>query len=308
MQRLADEKDNLMRCNPKLNLRRCNKLVTLTLAIVLSFGANGTAMAFEVWMGTHRMSIQLSTQPTTWARTSAWVDGINYNRALHGTLVAGWDNFDSASSLSVTSVGAGVTATATVTGTGWSNNDGLGRGSSKDTTWGTFEGPAAVDAGSTAVGVNLTLTNGAAADLELNSFHMDAVAIRPNAARTYAWNVLSGDMTIGNVFTSADDAITHLGGNLLTDDLDPLTHDQHDDIKIGMSGLTEHTLAVGESAVIQIAFRGGIGNGGGHHLFVDNVAFSGTVEATTVLLADVNLDGVVDFLDISPFTAILSGS
>jgi hypothetical protein len=120
-------------------------------------------------------------------------------------------------------------------------------------------------------------------------------------------------MTIGNVFTSdapandnSTNAITHLGGGLLTDDLDPLTHDQHDDINIDMTGLADHTLAPGESAVIQVAFSNGTGSGGGHHLFVDNVAFLGAIEETAVLLGDVNLDGVVDFLDISPFISVLS--
>jgi hypothetical protein len=242
-------------------------------------------------------------------------------------VLAGWDNFDNAATPTVTTIAAGVTATAAVTGPDWSNNDGSGRGSSKDTTWGTDAGPAAADAGTTGIGVNLTLTNGAstggltftitnggAIDLRLNSFHMDALAFRPNAARSYALNVVSGDMTIGNVFTSAapandnsTNAITHLGGGLLTDDLDTSTHNQHDDIDIDLTGLPDHTLAPGESAVIQIAFSNGTGSGGGHHLFLDNVAFNGAFEATTVLLGDVDLSGTVDFLDISPFISVLSG-
>ena len=242
------------------------------------------------------------------------------------TLIAGWDNFENAATPSVTTSLSGVTATVAITGSGWSNNDSSGRGSSNDTSWGTFEGPPVADAGTTAVGANLALINGAAtgdltftvtnsglADIDLNSFHMDALAFRPNAARTYALNVLSGDMTVGNVFTSdgpssdnTTNAITHLGGALLTDDSDPLTHDQHDDIEIDMSGLADHTLAVGESAVIQIAFTGGTG-GGGHHLFVDNVAFGGVVAGAGVLLGDVDLNGVVNFADIPAFIAVLSG-
>jgi hypothetical protein len=248
--------------------------------------------------------------------------------AAMGNLIAGWDNFDSTSTPSVTTTMPGVTATAEVTGPGWSRNEGSGRGSSKDTTWGTFAGPPAADAGTTAVGANLTLVNGAAsgdltftitnggsADLNLNSFHMDALAFRPNAARTYALNVLSGDLTIGNVFTSgapasnnSTSAVTHLSGGLQTDDSQPETHDQHDDIEIDLSGLEDHTLAAGESAVIQIAFSNGTGSGSGHHLFIDNVAFSVAAEETTVLLGDVSLDGVVNFLDIAPFIGVLSGS
>ena len=125
--------------------------------------------------------------------------------------------------------------------------------------------------------------------------------------------MLSGDLTIGNVFTSAapagdnsTNAITHLAGGLLTDDSDPLTHDQHDDININLSVLADHTLAVGESAVIQITFTGGTGSGGGHHLFIDNVAFSGVVEDAGVLLGDVDFNGVVDFADIPAFISVLS--
>jgi hypothetical protein len=175
--------------------------------------------------------------------------------------------------------------------------------------------------------VNLTLTNGAAsgdltftmtnsgtASFDLNRFYMDALAFRPNAARTYAVNVLSGDMTVGNVFTSglptrenSSNAITHLGGNLLTDDSASLAHDQHDDIEIDLSDLADHTLSVGESVVIQVAFSNGTGSGGGHHLFIDNVAFSGVAQETTVLLGDVDLNGSVDFADIPAFIAILMG-
>jgi hypothetical protein len=249
---------------------------------------------------------------------------------LPATLIAGWDSWSSSSAPVSTATVSGVTATAMASGTGgnWSNSDNNGRGSSKDMTWGSFDGNGDAANFATNQGPdNLTLTNGLSdgeltftitnngtGDVDLNSFHMDAVAFRPNAARTYALNVLSGDMTIGNVFTSdapasnnSTNAITHLGGSLLTDDLDPLTHDQHDDIDIDMTGLSDHTLAPGESAVIQIAFSNGTGSGGGHHLFLDNVAFSGFVDAPAVLLGDVNVDGVVDFLDISPFISALSG-
>lgn len=101
---------------------------------------------------------------------------------------------------------------------------------------------------------------------------MDVVAFRPNAPRAYQLNVLSGDITNGTVFTSIDDEITHLGGNLVG-------HDQHDEIDLDLSALADNTLAAGESAVIQVAFSSGTGSGGGHHLFLDNVAVSGDFAA-----------------------------
>lgn len=224
-------------------------------------------------------------------------------------VIAGLDTWDSTTAPGPSVTAAGVTATATASATGgdWSITDGSGRGSSKDGTWGTFDGNGDPASTVTNVGpanitltnaktngeITLTIVNNGTADLELNSFHMDALAFRPKAARTYALNVLAGsDMTVGNVFTSSSQAITHLGGGLKTDDSDPETHDQHDDINLDLSGLADHTLAAGESAIIQIAFSGGAGDGsGGHHLFVDNVAVSGEIipEPASMLLGALGL-------------------
>jgi hypothetical protein len=220
------------------------------------------------------------------------------------SVIAGIDVWDStaAPTVGVTELNVTATATASASG-GWATGETSSRGSSKDTTWGTFAGPAAAAATTTGGDQNFTLTNAktdgevtititntGTGDIVLDAFHFDAVAFRPNAARTYALNVLIGsDITIGNVFTSSNLAITHLGGGLLTDDIDPLTHDQHDDIDLDLTGLADHTLAAGEVAIIQIAFSGGTDSGGGHHLFVDNVAVSGTAppvpEPTSSLLA-----------------------
>jgi hypothetical protein len=210
------------------------------------------------------------------------------------SVIAGIDIWDSNTAPTVGVTGLNVTATATASATGgnWDIGESGSRGASKDTTWGTFGGPATASAVTTGTDESFTLTNGktdgqitititntgTTGDIVLDAFHFDAVAFRPNAARAYALNVLTGsDITIGNVFTSADDAITHLGGALLTDDLDPLTHDQHDDINLSLTGLADYTLAPGEVAIFQLAFSSGTGSGGGHHLFLDNVAVSGTL-------------------------------
>lgn len=214
-------------------------------------------------------------------------------------IIAGWDTWDSTTAPSSTATATGVTATATASAStgSWANTDSgsdPGRGSSVDTTWGTFDGNGTAASSVTDVGVaNLTVTNGrpsaeltftitnaGAVDLDLATFHMDVVAFRPNAPRTYALNILAGsDITEGNVFSSAGtpmndnstNDITHLGGGLGTG------HDVHDDLDLDLSGLADHTLAVGESAIIQIAFSNGTGSGGGHHLFLDNVAVSGDI-------------------------------
>lgn len=210
-----------------------------------------------------------------------------------GKLIMGMDTFDSATTPSATFM-SNVTVTATASAVGgtanWSFEGGgsAGRGSSKDGTWGTHEGPPTASTNTTTSSANLALTNGktdgeitftivnsGTADLDLGAFHFDAVAFRPNAARTYELRVLAGSsISTGVVYKSATKAITSLNGNLLTDDADPLTHDQHDDIDIDMSGLADNTLEVGGTAIIQLAFSDGTGSGGGHHLFVDNIGLS----------------------------------
>lgn len=220
---------------------------------------------------------------------------------LSGQIVAGWDTFDDAVNPTVSVVGTGVTATASASGTGgdWTNLDSDGRGSSIDGTWGTFN--LGVPASMVTTGsANLTLTNGKtdgqitftivndgldAVDLELEAFRFDAVAFRPNAARAYELVVLPGSsITEGVVFTSADDEITHLGSGLLTNDSDAGVHDQHDDIDIDLTGLADSTLEVGGTAIIQLVFSSGTGSGGGHHLFLDNIALT-TASSLTDMLA-----------------------
>ncbi|MDA7880792.1 hypothetical protein N9A94_00625 [Akkermansiaceae bacterium] len=261
-----------------------NRTVTITPAS----GARGTAeITVQVSDGTY-------SAETVFTVT---VEGIK-------ELVAGWDTWDSATAPGATVTASGIVATATASGTGgnWTitdNVDDPGRGSSGDQTWGSFDGNGAGASTVTNVGpanmsltngrtdgeVTLTITNNGPVDWELEAFHMDAVAFRRNAARTYALNVLAGSaITVGNVFTSGlpandngTDAITTLDGNLGT------SHDVHDDLDISLAGLIDHTLAPGEVAIIQIAFSNGTGSGGGHHLFLDNVAVSGVSSGFTGL-------------------------
>jgi len=178
-------------------------------------------------------------------------------------LVAGIDTWSSTTAPAVTNTAAGITATATAsTSSGaWSITDnGTDPGGVENFT---------VTNGRPSAEVTLTIVNGGTDDLNLAAFHLDVVAFRPNAPRTYALNVLAGsDITVGNVFTSPTTAITHLGGGLTG-------HDQHDDIDLDLSALADSTLSPGETAILQIAFSDGTGSGGGHHLFLDNVAVSG---------------------------------
>lgn len=225
----------------------------------------------------------LNISKCSFAKAAALALGILPIFNVSAQVVAGWDTWDSvtAPTASVLAVGVSATATASAAGGDWSNLDGSGRGSSDDTTWGSYSTGVPASTITDVGPANFTLTNGktdgeltltivndgvGAVDLELGAFNFDAVAFRPNAARAYELEVLTGsDITEGIVFTSSDDAITSLGGNLIG-------HNQHDEIDIDLTGLADSTLEVGGTAVFQLRFSSGTGAGGGHHLFLDNVA------------------------------------
>ena len=210
-------------------------------------------------------------------------------------MVAGWDTWNSSTGPVANVTGSGITATAsTTTAAGsWNTTDdgSSGRGSSGDATWGSFDGDGVSASDVTSgTGANMTASNGVetaeltltiandgGAAWDLDSFHMDVIAFRPNAPRAYQLEVVSGDLTNGVVFTSADDAITQFGGNLSGN------HDDHDEIDLSFSGLADSTLEAGEAAVIRVSFSSGTGSGGGHHLFLDNVAVSGVMSSISEL-------------------------
>jgi hypothetical protein len=211
------------------------------------------------------------------------------------TVMAGWDfwNSNTAPTASVTAFGITATAAASTASGSWSNSDqnNDGRGSSGDQTWGSFAGnglPASsvtsgagvnmtAPNGVTDANITFTITNNGPTDWELDSFHMDVIAFRPNAPRAYQLEILSGDLTHGIVFTAPVDSINDLGGTI------PDGNDSHDEIDIDLTALTDATLEPSGTAVIRITFSGGAGSAAGHHLFLDNVAFSGaTIPLTEI--------------------------
>jgi len=207
-------------------------------------------------------------------------------------VIAGWDHWDSNTSpnASVMATGISASATSSTASGNWSISDdgSSGRGSSGDQTWGSFNEGTPASGLTSGLGANMMaangvtdaevtfmITNNGPTDWELNAFHMDVIAFRPNAPRAYQLEVLSGDLTTGIVFTSADDEINHLGGNLSD------AHDDHGEIDLNLKDLADSTLESGEEVVLRIAFTSGTGSGGGHHLFLDNVAVSGSTVPPT---------------------------
>ncbi|MDA7881626.1 LamG domain-containing protein [Akkermansiaceae bacterium] len=202
-------------------------------------------------------------------------------------VVAGWDHWSSSTApvASMTAGGITATATASTTGANWSTTDNgsSGRGSSGDGTWGSFDGGGVAASGVTSgSGANmtalngvvsaemtLTLTNNGPNDWNLEGFHMDVFAFRPNAPRAYELEVLSGDLTIGSVFESSAEEINHASGTLSG------TNDTHDQVDLYFVELADRTLEPGELVTIRIIFDGGAEGSLGHHLFLDNLAVSG---------------------------------
>lgn len=221
------------------------------------------------------------------------------------TLIAGWDTWNNGTSPTASVTAAGVSGSAVTTSEGLNWHIGDGRGASADGDWGTFEGPptASTVAGDGVTGENLelsnaifegtitfTITNNGTSDLELDGFHFDAYAFRPKAARTYELSVSGGDITNGVIYTSADDEITSVNG--AWDNL------AHDDISHSLLGLADNILEVGGTVDFLLTFSGGEGDGsGGHDLWVDNVAITGSVDTIPGDFGrDGNVDGA-DFLD-----------
>ena len=229
-----------------------------------------------------------SSSKTGNALAAVFASGILSISTTSAQVVAGLDTWDSTTAPTVSVLAPGVTADATASATNngdavnWTNADGSGRGSSDDTTWGSFSTGVPASTITDVGPANFTLTNAktsgeltltinntgeGAVDLDLGAFNFDVVAFRPNAPRDYELEVLAGSsITEGIVFTSEPDAITNLGGGLSG-------HGQHDEVDIDLTGLADSTLEVGGTVVFQVRFTGGTGTGsGGHHLFLDNVA------------------------------------
>jgi len=220
----------------------------------------------------------------------------------YGTLIAGWDTWNSGSNPTASVTATGITGTAVTTSEGlsWRTDD--GRGASADGNWGTFAGPptASIVAGEGVTGENLelpnattggtitfTVTNNGTEDIELDGFHFDSYAFRPKAARAYELSVASGDITNGVIYTSADDEITTVSG--AWDNL------AHDDISHSLLGLADNILEVGGTVDFLLAFSSGEGDGsGGHDLWVDNVAITAAVNSVP---GDFDGDGDVDGAD-----------
>ncbi|MDC0302575.1 hypothetical protein OAL23_00225, partial [bacterium] len=224
-------------------------------------------------------------QGKTWLAAAALIGLTASNSSAQ--IVAGWDTYFGTGGdgfpVDAPVLATGVTASfvTTTEGAPWNTID--ERGASSDGTWGTLVGPPAAD---TTIGTNndqnlelsnattggtitITINNNSGADIALNAFHMDALAFRPKAARTYTLDVLPGGaVTAGNIYTSGDQEIRTTSGL-------PADNDQADDIDHDLTSLADSTLDDGGTVQFLLTFSGGAGDGsGGHDLWIDNMAIS----------------------------------
>jgi autotransporter-associated beta strand protein len=205
-------------------------------------------------------------------------------------VIAGWDNFDNGTAPTVTVTATDVTASLATTGEGrdWIAAD--GRGSSSDGTWGTSVGPPSADPTAGGAGdpnlnlelsnattggtITLTITNNSGADIPLEAFHMDALAFRPKAPRSYTLDVLAGGAINDGEFINIYDTKTQDPEVFIKSQGSvPPDNNQGDDIDHDLTFLGVSILEDGGTVEFLLTFSGGVGdNSGGHDLWVDNLA------------------------------------
>jgi hypothetical protein len=223
---------------------------------------------------------------------------------VQGPIIAGFENW-------VGSAGLPAAASFENTGTGTYDSSNGSIDASAASADGTFGSNTinAADATGESNGDGARLTNGAShtytftftdtsgSDTDLGYFHFDFGTFRPNSARTWTLSTLAG----GSISESAAFATGSIGAG---------TGGEVDffDIDVSLAGLSDSTLDANGTAIFLLELSGGTVGAGGHHALLDNVAISAAGEVTTVLLGDVDLSGTVDFLDITPFIGVLSGS
>ncbi len=189
-----------------------------------------------------------------------------------GTLIAGWDNWNS-SGIHAPNVTDGFTTGTTATSGFSLDSD---QRASTDGTWGTLDTPVAditSDENSDAVRLtngtsghyDFTVTDTGGAARDLSSFLFDAATFRPNSARDYELSVLSGDLTIGSVATGN---VPSFAAGV----------QDWSNFNINLTGLADHTLDANGTVTFRLEFTGGTPGSSGHHQGLDNVAIAASME------------------------------
>ena len=161
----------------------------------------------------------------------------------------------------------------------WRENN---QGASNDGSFGTLAG-ASTSTGAANTGTLLGVTNtvgsysftvtAGATGLLLDSFNFDARRKRSQSSSNWSVEVLSGNITTGVVDSGGLGSA--LGANGPTD---------QNDYDVDLTGLADRELAAGESATFRINLTGGNGTNtnGDQHLYMDNVAISGTAVTAAI--------------------------
>jgi hypothetical protein len=139
---------------------------------------------------------------------------------------------------------------------------------STDGTYGTLFGNAPTDGGGVQGSLNnpvisMALTNWTGYDIVLDSLHYDAAKMWNKGPKTITVSI-SGDVTSASLFTN-DVFLTQFSG----------TSGDYDDFDIDLTGLTDRTLAHGESALIQFSISDGDPSNSNAVCVIDNIALLG---------------------------------
>ena len=177
-------------------------------------------------------------------------------------VIAGFDRFNDPFSNQVTSAPVtlpGISATLTVSGTGTSDwyrsNTGSNDGTfgpdltgADNTTTTSYFGALTTTSVNDQSGfyLDISLSNGSAEDITLESLAFDVWRDFDGGPPRWDLSVVSGDLTVGYVGQTA--FISQKNGSPLADN----ANDYADLNMVTLGGLTDNTLAVGESAVLRL--------------------------------------------------------
>lgn len=197
-------------------------------------------------------------------------------------IISGWDRaknppstniFIRSSDIQATNINAFVSLSST-TGGNVTNDWAIASQGSGDGTFGTFSGAFLNDGSSTngaylskvaGVYMDCTVQNTGSTAYDLDGFHFDVWRKFGTSGIPSVSVLVGGGITAGTLLFSTN-GLTALGS------APPITGADYSDVDIPLSGLTDHTLAAGESVTFRILITGTQGS-----TFIDNVALTGTI-------------------------------
>lgn len=149
---------------------------------------------------------------------------------------------------------------------------------------------------------SLTTPEGVVVSFDQDVFlkHIDVSAFSGNGTESLQLQFVSGDNPFAGLagydsdgFSSTSDALTFVR-----------TDEGNNSLTVGLGRLAQHEILLTAGTEIRITANPVAGGG----VLLEAIGVALPTAASTLLLGDVNQDGLVNFLDISPFIAVLSNN